>query len=138
MAGSGEKGQELFGLFFNGFYLPHELGHALQKELTQYKAANSYESEYLANIISMLWWQKQGKHKELKNCYELAKKIMMQLKNPVPSGETAEQYFTEHYEEAGKNPFVYGYMQFGQFIKIYEDKNLPDFDTKIKELAKQK
>lgn len=29
-------------------------------------------------------------------------------------------------------PYVYGYMQFKQFIEIYEDKNLPDFDTFIK------
>ncbi|MBA2746333.1 MAG: hypothetical protein H0U44_08925 [Flavisolibacter sp.] len=138
LSGSEKKGQELFGLFFNGFYLPHELGHALQKTLTRYKSTNSYESEYLANILGMLWWRKQGKHKELKKCYKLAKKIMMQLKNPVPSGQTAEQYFTENYGEAGKNPFVYGYMQFGQFIKIYEDKSLTNFDTKIKELSKQK
>ena len=23
-------GKKVFGIFFNGFYLPHELGHALQ------------------------------------------------------------------------------------------------------------
>lgn len=30
LAGGKEKGEELFGLFFNGFYLAHELGHALR------------------------------------------------------------------------------------------------------------
>lgn len=138
MAGSEQKGQEIFGLFFNGFYLPHELGHALQKSLTKYKAANSYESEYLANIIGILWWRKQGRQEELKKCYGLAKKMLAQLKNPVPAGQTAEHYFTVNYEQAGRNPFVYGYMQFGQFIRIYEDKSLSDFDTAIKELAKLK
>lgn len=31
LAGNEQNGKEMFGLFFNGFYLPHELGHALQK-----------------------------------------------------------------------------------------------------------
>lgn len=136
---NGEKsGKKLFGLFFNGFYLPHELGHALQKALPQYKASNNYESEYTANIIAMLWWQKQGKQKELKQCYQYARKVLSQLSNPVPEGQTAEKWFTENYLAAGKDPFVYGYMQFGQFIKIYEDKSLKDFDAVIKDLVKEK
>jgi hypothetical protein len=49
----------------------------------------------------------------------------------VPEGQTVEEYFTKNYEQAAKDPFVYGYMQFAQFIKVYEDKTLPDFDTYI-------
>lgn len=30
IAGNKTAGAKIFGLFFNGFYLPHELGHALQ------------------------------------------------------------------------------------------------------------
>jgi len=138
MAGSEKGAEELFGLFFNGFYLAHELGHALQKELTQYKGVNNYDREYLANVIGMLWWRKQGRTQELEQCYTLAKKLMQQLQNPVPPGQTAAQYFTQNYEAAGRNPFVYGYMQFGQFIQIYEDASLGDFDKKIGELLQLK
>lgn len=128
VSGSEEKGKEVFGLFFNGFYLPHELGHALQ-EKAEGDIENGYESEYFANTAAILWWRKQGKEKELKKCYDYTKEIIKKLPNPVPEGQTKEKYFTENYRAATQNPNVYGWMQFIQFIKIYEDKSLPDFDT---------
>ena len=131
VAGSETEGERMFGLFFNGFYLPHELGHALQTYVDPKGADVSFKNEYLANEIAMLWWRKQGKEKELEACYELAKTMFSKLPNPVPEGQTVEEYFTKNYEQAAKDPFVYGYMQFAQFIKVYEDKTLPDFDTYI-------
>lgn len=131
VTGSETEGERMFGLFFNGFYLPHELGHALQAYVDPKGDNLSFKNEYLANEIAMLWWRKQGKDKELKACYELAKSMFAKLPNPVPEGQTAEEYFTKNYEQATKDPFVYGYMQFAQFIKVYEDKSLPDFDTYI-------
>ena len=68
---------------------------------------------------------------------KLPKKIFAQLPNPVPEGSTIEEYFSKNYEEASSNPYVYGYMQFKQFIEIYEDKNLPDFDTFIQQQTKE-
>ncbi len=129
VAGSEAEGERMFGLFFNGFYLPHELGHALQYNVDKKNADVSFENEYLANEIAMLWWRKQGKEKELKVCYELAKSMFAKLPNPVPEGQTVEEFFTKNYEQAARDPFVYGYMQFAQFIKVYEDQSLPDFDN---------
>lgn len=131
LAGSEPEGKKIFGLFFNGFYLPHELGHAFDYILHG-EIKNSYESEYLANTIGFLWWKKQHRNQELKQCYEYAKKMWAQLPNPVPEGSTVEKYFAENYEQATQDPFVYGYLQFKQFIDLYESKNLPDFDTFIK------
>lgn len=131
LAGSESEGKKVFGLFFNGFYLPHELGHAF--ELALYgEIPGSYESEYFANTIAILWWKKQNRNEELKKCYEAAKKMWSQLPNPIPEGSTAEEYFSKNYEQASQDPFVYGYLQFKQFIDIYETKNLPDFETFIK------
>lgn len=131
---SGEtEGREVFGLFFNGFYLPHELGHALQYAVKG-KFTSPYEDEVFANQIAILWWRKQGRQKELAKCYAYAKKMFASLPNPVPVGETIEEYFGKNYEEASKDPFVYGYMQFSQFIKIYEDQSLPKFDVFIKKI----
>ena len=45
---------------------------------------------------------------------------------------TIEEYFTKNYFKATEDPYNYGYMQFKQFIEIYEDKSLPDFDSFIK------
>jgi hypothetical protein len=137
LAGSETEGKKIFGLFFNGFYLSHELGHAFEYILHG-EIKNSYESEYQANIIGLLWWKKQHRDTELKQCYEYAKKMWAQLPNPVPEGSTVEEYFAQNYEQATKDPFIYGYLQFKQFIDIYENKNLPDFDTFIKEELKKK
>lgn len=137
LTGSEAKGKEAFGLFFNGFYLPHELGHALQSEMES-GIIGSYENEYFANIVAMLWWKKIGRGNDLKRCYETAKLIWSKLPNPVPEGKTIEAYFTENYNEAGSDPYVYGYMQFKQFIQIYEDKTLPEFDEFVMNYIKKK
>lgn len=136
VSGSEEKGKEVFGLFFNGFYIPHELGHALEHQ-TEGKVENGYESEYFANVVAILWWRKQGKEKELKKCYEYTKEILKKLPNPVPAGQTNEQYFGENYRVATQDPNVYGFLQFSQFVKIYEDKSLPDFDVYVSDYLKK-
>ncbi len=137
LAGSESEGKKMFGLFFNGFYLPHELGHAFEFALYG-EIPGSYSSEYFANTVAILWWKKQNRHADLKSCYVAAKKMWSQLPNPVPEGQTIEAYFSENYEKATQNPFVYGYLQFKQFIDIYETKNLPDFDSFIRITLKNK
>lgn len=129
VTGSEEEGKRMFGLFFNGFYLIHEYGHAYQETYGPKNNKVSYQNEHLANTIAMLYWKKNGKNKELKQCYELAKRMFAKLPNPVPVGQSKEDYFTKNYEQAAQDPFVYAYMQFGQFIEIYEDKSLPSFDS---------
>ncbi|MCI4443529.1 MAG: hypothetical protein JHC39_08500 [Lentimicrobium sp.] len=54
IAGSEEEGKKIFGLFFNGFYLPHELGHAFEFALKG-ETAGSYQGEYFANTVAILW-----------------------------------------------------------------------------------
>lgn len=137
VAGSEEEGRKAFGLFFNGFYLPHELGHAFQDVSNEGPTNPSYQNEYFANTIAILWWRKHKRMKELKLCYEYAKKIWSNLPNPVPDNRSEEEYFTKNYEEASQNPYVYGYMQFKQFIQIYEDTKLPEFDSFIKNYKKK-
>lgn len=132
VAGSEDEGRKAFGLFFNGFYLPHELGHAFQDATNDSAVDLSYQNEYLANTIAILWWKKHKRNKELKLCYEYAKKMWAKLPNPVPKNMSEDEYFTKNYIEASSNPYTYGYMQFKQFIQIYEDKNLPKFDIYIK------
>lgn len=135
--GSEAEGRKAFGLFFNGFYLPHELGHAFQDATNDSAVGLSYQNEYFANTIAILWWRKHKRNNELKLCYEYAKKMWSKLPNPVPKDMSEVDYFTKNYEEACQNPYTYGYMQFKQFIQIYEDKNLPKFDVFIKKYLKK-
>jgi hypothetical protein len=137
VAGDETKGKNAFGYFFNGFYLPHELGHALQ-QVKEGNVLGSYDSEYLANIIAILWWRKMGRSLELKQCYESAKVIWTKLPNPVPQDTNIKEYFTKNYQKATENPYTYGYMQFKQFIDIYENKDLPSFDVFIANYLNQK
>ncbi len=135
VSGGKKEGKEVFGLFFNGFYLVHELGHGLAQSSGK-KFQNFYDGEYDANIIAMLYWRKSGRKKELQKCYAYAKKMLTHLKNPTPAGENEKEYLTKHYDEITSDPYKYGYIQFKQFVEIYEDKNLPDFKTLMKNYTK--
>ncbi|MBS1759891.1 MAG: hypothetical protein JST23_07170 [Bacteroidetes bacterium] len=135
VSGGKKQGKEVFGLFFNGFYLVHELGHGLAEGAGK-KIDNAYDSEYDANTIAILYWRSSGNKKQLAKCYTYAKKILKHLKNPVPDKENFKEYMTKHYEELSKDPYKYGYIQFSQFVEIYENKALPDFETFIKNYNK--
>lgn len=137
MAGSSEGGKSLAALFFYGFFLPHEVGHALQYH-TENVPKNDYDGEYEANELAVLFWRSKGKEKELQQCYEMAKNVLAKLKNPIPENVDAKKYITEHYDELLQDPFKYGYIQFSQIVKIFEDKSLPDLDTYIKKYFSNK
>ena len=59
--------------------------------------------------------------------------MVSQLPNPVPPGEDPIKYFNENYSELGADPYKYGYYQFAQIVKIYEDKSLPGFENFVEE-----
>ncbi len=140
LAGGAENGKEVFGLFFNGFYLAHELGHGFQFTVEKRSELREYEMEYFANTISILWWRKQKKEAELKRCYEYAKIMLKDYPDPFPSGVDKKNYFSENYNDLqlDSNLFarIYPYVQFNQFIEIYEDKSLTDFDNFVKAYLK--
>lgn len=131
VTGSKESGEKAGALFFYGFFLPHEIGHAIHYQ-TNNIPKNNYDSEYEANEIAVAYWRSKGKYKELQECYQIAKKVLTKLENPVPANEGEKKYITEHYDGLIKNPYKYGYIQFSQIVKILEDKSLPKFETYIK------
>lgn len=140
LSGSSENGKEVFGLYFNGFYLPHELAHGFQFTIQKHSELKAYDIEYFANTAAMLWWRKNGKSDDLKRCYDYAKKMMTGYPDPFPAGVEKKTYFSDRYNEIQKDmklfAMIYPYVQFNQFIEIYEDKSLPDFDTFIDKYVK--
>lgn len=80
--------------------------------------------------------KKAGRSEQSRDCYEEVKKATARLKDPVPAGTSKEQYFTEQFYQAAQDPFVYASMQFFQFIEIYQNQDLHDFDTFLKEYLK--
>lgn len=131
VAGGREEGYKVFGLFFNGFYIAHEFGHSMVAASGK-SIADAYASEYEANIIGILYWRSIGEKRRLRECYDYAKKMLVRLKNPVPPGTDPKQYITEHYYELAADPYQYGYIQFSQFVEIYENTRLPDFKNYIR------
>lgn len=135
VSGGELQGKEVFGLFFNGFYLVHELGHGLA-ESTGKKFDNAFDSEYDANTIAVLYWRTTKHKNSLKKCYRYAKKMISQLTNPVPANEDYKKYITDHYEEITSDPYQYGYIQFSQFVEIYQKTKNINFETFIKNYKK--
>ncbi|NVJ47569.1 MAG: hypothetical protein HWE07_10590 [Cytophagia bacterium] len=130
MGDSEAEGKRLFGLFFNGFYLAHELGHGVQF-FVKGDEKGSYKNELFANQVGMQWWRKHGADAELSACYQFAQHIISILPNPVPKGMTVEEYFDKNYNTVSNNPYIYGFMQFHQFIQTHDDPKLPRFDELI-------
>lgn len=135
VAANEAEGEKMFGLFFNGFYVAHEVAHAFQYAANKLPE-NEYDKEYIANMIAVLYWKAKGKQKELDACYRYGQKAMAKLKNPIPEGEDVKEYFTEHYWEMAQDPYKYGYIQFSQFIEVYENELLPDFKTYVTQILK--
>lgn len=129
--GSKEEGERMAALFFYGFFLPHEVGHALQYQ-TKNVPKSAYDGEYKANELAVVYWRSQNKEKELQQCYELAIKVLPKLHNPVPENTDAHKYITENYWDLVNDPFKYGYIQLSQIVEIMDNKTLPDFETYIK------
>jgi len=131
VGGSSANGEALAALFFYGFFLPHEVGHAFQYH-TNRVPTNNFDGEYEASEFAVSYWRSKGKQKELQQCYEMAKKVLTKLKNPIPADVNAKEYITAHYAELLQDPYKYGYIQFSQIVKILDDQSLPNFDNYIK------
>lgn len=135
IGGNEIEGQDIFRLFFNGFYLPHELAHGFEDAIGT--LGQFYHHEKIANSIALLWLRKHGYHQELEMCYQKAKEILTKLPDPVPNGISTENFFTDNYYQIllDGDPGVYGFMQFTQFVSVYEDDTLPTFEAFIKEIG---
>lgn len=129
--GDESEGKKIFGLFFNGFYIAHELGHAVQFSKEK-KTINKYQGELFANTLAILFWRESSNKKQLEKCYNYVNNMLKVLPDPIPAGENEEDYFNKNYERLSKDPDKYGYFQFSQFKSIYEDKSLSTFTTYLK------
>jgi len=136
VTGSEDNGENAAALFFYGFFLPHEIGHALKYQ-TDNVPKDNYDAEYEANEIAVSYWRSKAKKMELRKCYKMAKKVLAKLKNPIPYHVDAKDYITADYNELLQDPYRYGYIQFSQIVEILENKSLPDFDTYIKKYVKK-
>lgn len=130
--GSMEAGDQLAAHYFFGYFLAHEIGHAMDFN-TGKIPDNRYDSEYYANVFAMLYWRCKGRDKELQKCYEIAKNALTKLKDPVQAGTDRKKFVTENYAKLTQDHMGYAYILFSQIVEIMEDKSLPDFKTYMKE-----
>ena len=135
VGGNEATGRSLFAHYFNGFYLPHELGHALVDALGLSPGHGSYAEELKANALAIAWWRMQGRTNELATCAELARTALANTPTPDTEGLPMEEFLTRNYARATQDPFLYGHAQFGQFIALYNDPALPGFAEQVKALV---
>jgi len=141
-----EDAKQFFAVFFNGFYIAHELGHGLVAAYGLSDMKAMYYEEFEVNLIAMNYWSSVGKTAELEKCYQFAKAFLAKVPDPVPNGtENRIAWFNENYWELGPLPEKYGYFQFSQFVDIYEnhdrvniDQYLEIYIRQLEDRAKQK
>jgi hypothetical protein len=141
-----EDAKQFFSVFFNGFYIAHELGHGLVAAYGLSDMKTMYYEEFEVNMIAMNYWSSVGKTAGLEKCYQFAKAFLTKVPDPVPDDvEDRIAWFNEHYAELGPQPEKYAYFQFSQFVDIYEnhdrvhiDKYLEIYISQLEERAKQK
>jgi len=134
LTGGTEEGQRAFGLLFNGYFLAHELGHALAEKLGV-TFEHGFDSEYFANEIAIAYWEKAGQEDALNMCYTYVKKMLSNLENPIPENNTFRSYFIKNFYNIGT--YKYAFLQFTQFIEIYENQSRHDFDELVKRHIKE-
>lgn len=61
VTGSQEGADRLAGLFYYGFFMPHEIVHGLQWNAKGKFKACLYQNEYEANRLALLYCRKKGK-----------------------------------------------------------------------------
>jgi quinol monooxygenase YgiN len=141
-----EDAKQFFAIFFNGFYIAHELGHGLVSAFEFSDPKAMYWEEFEANLIAMNYWSSVGKTAELEKCYQFAKAFLAKVPDPVPNdAEDRIAWFNENYWELGPQPEKYGYFQLSQFVDIYENHNRIHIDeyleiyiSQLEERAKKK
>lgn len=141
-----EESKLFFAGFFNGFYIAHELGHALMADYGLSDPKAMYWEEFEVNQIAMNYWYSVGKAAELEQCYRFAKAFLEKVPDPVPEGvEDRISWFNENYWELGPQPEKYGHFQFSQFVDIYEkhdripiDEYLEIYISMLEERAKRR
>lgn len=141
-----EEAKQVFAIFFNGFYIAHELGHGLVAAYELFDPNAMYWEEFEVNQIAMNYWNSMGKTTELEKCYQFAKSFLSKVPDPVPTdAEDRIAWFNENYWELGPQPEKYGYFQMNQFVDIYENHDRVDIDEyleiyirQLEERSKQK
>jgi len=142
LEGSEQSAQHVFAHLFNGFYIPHELGHGLQKT---FRGMNDFSDawmmEYEANELTIYYLLSLGTYNDqLNNVYESSKRWLSILPDPVPPGEDKGKYLTENYDRIARELDVrtYAWLQSWQIVDIMEKEDKPTFEGYLKQFFERK
>ncbi|MCA9565111.1 MAG: hypothetical protein KC561_16550 [Myxococcales bacterium] len=107
---AGIGGQTLFDWLFRWFFVPHELGHALQSSVCPDRFGH-YHSEQQANDIAVAFWM-IARPEALDVLEQIIATVAAGVPNPVPEGEQPAAFFDTNYDTLASDPWAYGYFQF--------------------------
>ena len=130
--GDQPSGERLFADMFYKFFFVHELGHWVTGQVIENrqdagKAAalenmrqNHWQTELMCNRISVAWWREHDP-KYLAKLMADFSAIEKRLPNPVPKGESRQEYFAANYQRLGDDPQVYGWFLLQSAIDAYNE-----------------
>lgn len=126
------SGEQLFADMFYRFFFVHELGHWVTGQVIENrhdagKAAalenmrqNHWQTELECNRISVAWWREHDP-KYLAKLMADFSAIEKKLPNPVPDGQSKQEYFAANYQRLGNDPQVYGWFLLQSAIDAYSE-----------------
>lgn len=115
------EAEKVFGLFYQGWFVPHNFTYALMDAYGQSGAGHVYFDDYAANIASWHYWQEKGHGAEVSQCMEWAGKMRSGFPNPIPEGEIISIYLNENRDLLKDDPAGWLYVQAYQLLDIREN-----------------
>ncbi|MFN3557341.1 MAG: hypothetical protein ACK4VN_15385 [Bacteroidales bacterium] len=136
LEGTKEAAQHVFAHLFNGFYIPHELVHGLQKT---FRGMNDFSDawmmEYEANELTIYYLLSLGTYDDqLNNVYDSSKRWLSILPDPVPPGQEKGAYLTENYARIAQELDVrpYAWLHSWQIVDIMKKEKKPSFEAYLR------
>ena len=130
--GASEKqAREEFETGTHHWVIVHELGHWWQACRGVAANANHYRVEYGANRIAAAYWMEK-EPSVIAHQRAVFEGLLKRLPNPLPDGQTIENYFDANYEKLGPTP-AYIWFQARMCLAAFDEKPGPSFAQTLRE-----
>lgn len=134
LLGSGKTGEEVFDDGVHRWVFVHELGHWWQA-CQRNTGENHYSVEYGANRIAAAYWRVKDPV-FMERTEKKMTTVIATMPQPVPTGQSLENYFNENYEKLGPTP-AYIWFQYSMVLKVQSENPLPSLQQTLQQPTHQ-
>ena len=132
LAGPGKNESDAHTLFdvAHQWIFIHELGHWWQACSGGNEGRSHYQVEYGANRIALAYWREVNSQ-IAETMRPVFQAVVDHAPNPVPPGQSVEDYFNANYETLGPSP-VYPWFMSRMNLAAFDEKPAPTFSAALK------